>query len=115
MLGRFSKEGKALSLKNKEAQAREMSTLKEQVAFLMRLMPGLTCLQVQDGCNDPPDVVMTPLIRLLHMHIKDHCTQVMTSNVLLEVIGRSSQMHDFNPSFWKLFRDDFVKDGIINF
>ncbi|KAH7835012.1 hypothetical protein Vadar_022043 [Vaccinium darrowii] len=38
-----------------QAQAREMSTLKEQVALLMRLMPGVTGLQVRDGCNDPPD------------------------------------------------------------
>ncbi|KAH7843791.1 hypothetical protein Vadar_020772 [Vaccinium darrowii] len=38
-----------------QAQMREMSTLKEQVAFLMRLMPGFTGSQVRDGCDDPPD------------------------------------------------------------
>ncbi|KAH7866369.1 hypothetical protein Vadar_019441 [Vaccinium darrowii] len=38
-----------------QAQTREMSTLKEQVAFLMRLMPGFTGSQVRDGYDDPPD------------------------------------------------------------
>ncbi|KAF7144801.1 hypothetical protein RHSIM_Rhsim04G0178500 [Rhododendron simsii] len=35
-------------------------------------------------------VVMALLIRLLHTQIKDHRMQVMTSNVLMEVIGQSS-------------------------
>ncbi|KAH7848696.1 hypothetical protein Vadar_006316 [Vaccinium darrowii] len=40
-----------------QAQAGEMSTLKEQVAFLMRHLPGITGLQVRDGGNDPLDQV----------------------------------------------------------
>ncbi|XP_058191283.1 uncharacterized protein LOC131308385 [Rhododendron vialii] len=52
-----------------------LHSLMRQRTWMYSQMNGF---KVRDGCNGP-------LIRLLHKHIKDHRTQVMTSNVLIEV------------------------------